>query len=255
MSRTVFAMLLSLLLMELSQLPCLGQDFRVESDIYVNGDKEPLIEQLTLFQGELAYDFNLKGPGQKEITILDLEHGKIVLLDAQRRKKTDIRTAGLLDFCAQIKTIGTREEEDGLFAPKFSTKLHPEQKVVELVSRRLTYRVSGIEPREAKAAERYHNFADWYARLNALRPGSLPPFGRLEVNRVLAEQGWLPERIERTIVLDAGFNKQTVRSEHVVDWLLSNTDRRRIQDAAGYLGSFQEVGLQDYLQVEAVATK
>jgi hypothetical protein len=70
----------------------LGQDFRVDTDVYLGDDKETFSEHLTLFRGSVVYDFEVKS--SEEITILDLQKkdGEIVLLDVKRRKRADLTT-------------------------------------------------------------------------------------------------------------------------------------------------------------------
>lgn len=226
----------------------LGQDFRVDTDVFLDDDEETFSEHLTLFYGQVAYDFVVKGT--EEITILNFKDGKISLLDVKRRQRADLTTAELLDFSAKIKDIGTNNQAEDLVAPRFEVAFDDEQKSLELVSRKITYRATGIEPSNPSVATRYREFTDWYARLNSMRPPNPPHFGRLELNRQLADRGLLPQDIERTVVLGGLFRKpQKARSHHVVATAISGTDRRRIDEAGGYLVSFTKVSLAKYMQL------
>jgi hypothetical protein len=126
-----------------------------------------------------------------------------------------------------------------------------------LSSKVLTYRMRGSAPKQASAVETYRQFADWYARLNATRPGNLPPFARLELNKATAARGLIPEEVELTVVppnLLTG-RKLVVRSHHLVNWLLSNTDRKRVDEAGKYLADFQTVGFREYRNTAPLAAK
>ena len=231
-----------------------AQDFRVDTDVFLEDDEETFSEHLTLFYGAVVYDFSVKGP--EEITILNLKDGKISLLDVKRRKRAHLTTAELLDFSAKIKDIGTNNQAEDLVAPKFEVEFDEGQNSLELVSRKMTYRATGIKPANATVATRYRKFTDWYARLNSMRPPNPPHFGRLELNRQLADRGLLPKDIERTVVLGGLLRKpQKARSHHVVGMLISGTDRRRIDEAGGYLVGFTEVTLAAYIQPEKVANR
>ena len=112
-----------------------------------------------------------------------------MLLDPQRKVKTTLTTQELLQTTAAIKSQA--QELDGLFAfaadPQFNREVDVPEGWLTLSSSLLTYRVKGMEPEPADVVGAYRDFADWYARLNATRPGNLPPFPRMELNRLLAE--------------------------------------------------------------------
>ena len=92
--------------------------------------------------------------------------------------------------------------------------------------------------------------------LNSMRPPNPPHFGRLELNRELSDRGLLPQDIERTVLLGGLFRKpERARSHHVVGTAISGTDRRRIDEAGGYLVSFAKVTLADYVQLATVASR
>ena len=102
---------------------------------------------------------------------------------------------------------------------------------------------------EVVAAFRY--FADQFARLNALRPGNLPPGARLELNKALAERKLLPLEIARTIppanpLVNPLAKKLVVRSRHLPNWSLSGEDRKKIDRAGTYLAQFSSVSFEEY---------
>jgi hypothetical protein len=228
-----------------------AQDFRVDTDVFLGEleeDEETFSEHLTVFHGPVIYDFTVKGP--EEITIFKLQSGEITLLDVKRQKRADLKTSELLDFSAKIKAIGTSKQAEDLVAPEFEVTFDDELKSLELVSRKITYRATGVELSDPSVATRYREFTDWYARLNSMRPPNPPHFGRLELNRELADRGLVPQDIERTVVLGGLFRKpQIARSHHIVVMTISGTDRRRIDEAGGYLSSFAKVSLADYMQL------
>ncbi len=231
-----------------------AQDFRVDTDVFLGDESQTFSEHLSLFHGHLVYDFTVKGP--EEITILDFSKGIVTLLDVKRRVRTDLKTAELLDFSAHIKAIGKSNHADDLVAPKFEVTFDPDADSLTLASRKITYKAKATKPTDPTVASRYREFTDWYARLNSMRPPNPPHFGRLELNRELANRGLMPEEIERTIVLGRLFAKpEKARSQHLVNMTISGTDRNRIEKAGGYLVDFTRVNPAEYMQPAAVATR
>jgi len=239
-----------------------GDDFRVETKVYQETETEAAFETLTVFSGDVVYDFVLgRNSDQVEakiVTVFDPRHGRIVLLDADRKMQAELTTQQLADFSASIRKLATDDRENELFNPVFTVTFEEATSQITMTSSELTYRVEGESPKDRTAAKRYSNFADWFARLNAAR-GNVPPFGRIELNRILNEKGLLPVKIERTAMLPVQIEgtalrkkkKSTARSEHASYWTLSNTDRRRIDHAGHLMANLRTVSLKEYWGIEA----
>jgi hypothetical protein len=247
----------SLLAGQMPVMPATAEDFRIETDVFLGAEKEPVAQNVTLFTGSLVYDFPLIGP--QEITAFDVSRGRFILLDVPRKIKTTLQTQELLEITAAIKVQA--QGMDGVFAfaaaPQLNRAVDESSGWLTLSSSLLTYRAKGVKPPRPGAAATYREFADWYARLNATRPGNLPPFPRLELNQLLAERQEIPEEVELTVEPKnrwAG-RKLVVRSRHIVNWRLSNTDRKRIDTAGSYMADFQAVSFQEYRQPLELATQ
>lgn len=221
--------------------------FRMETEVFVGGDSKPVVEYLTLFTESAIYDFRLTKP--EELSVFDLQRNRIVLLDPVTKCKATVSTDEILQFTAAIKT----EVDDA--NPVFFAAAHPqlesstdeETQWLTLSSKHLTYRVKGSKPKQSSATRRYQEFADWSARLSAMRLGNLPPFARIELNKAAADRGWLPEEVER--VINPGKltqRKQEVRSTHLVNWLLSDEDRKKVEKVGDQLSSYREVSIADF---------
>lgn len=232
-----------------------GQDFRVETDVFLDGEAESVAETLTLFRGDYVYDFFLKGP--EEATIYDANRGRIVLLDTARKLQTVLTTEQLLQLSQAMQAVGQEKANKPLLEPQFTVVFDDANRVLKLTSDRLTYQARCAQPKVSNAAERFRQFADWYARLNAVRPPNLPPFGRLELNEALALRGMIPEEIERTVVVDRRVTNKTLRarSQHLFVWALSGTDQKRVEKAGQDLANFENVSLSQYWQAASVASR
>jgi hypothetical protein len=224
----------------------LALDFRVETDVFIGTDKDPVAENLTLFSDGQVYDFLLSG--SPEITIYDPARGQFKLLDTERKFRSSVSTQQLLEIVEGIETHVAKGNDGYLKAlvnPKFETKVeqfeeNDETRVrITMTSKEITYKVVGQRPQHAEAVHAYRQFADYFSRFNAVRLGGLPPGARLALDQVLAEKALIPIEIERTD--SAPGRKLEVRSRHLINWILSKQDRQRITDAGNYLAEFKEV--------------
>ncbi|MFO0818748.1 MAG: hypothetical protein U1A77_12450 [Pirellulales bacterium] len=229
------------------------ESFRVETDIFVGKQTEPL-QYLTLFTDRIVYDFRVTKP--EEITIYDWDRHRIVLIDPARKWKATLVTDEVLGFTAALKTH-VSESNPVFYAathPNFGEVAETEDGWFSLANKHITYRFKGAPPKNAESVARYREFADWSARLSAMRPGNLPPFARIETNKQLAERGWLPEEVERIIdPARIGQKKVEVRSRHLTNWLLSESDRKRMERVGDHLATFQEVSFQEFRDAAIVA--
>jgi hypothetical protein len=233
-------------------------EFRVDTEIFVGDEKEPVAETLTIFSGGRVYDFLLtrsQASSIQEVTIFEPARGQFTLLDPQRKLRCTVANQELLDYVLELNKAAI-EERGSLFAaaadPQFEIKEEkPDDSAqptrLTLSSKLVTYAATGKPAPHADASESFKLFADWYARLNATRGGNLPPGARLALNKELAARGLLPEEITRTTV-EPGFagRKLLVRSRHLFNWTLSGADRKRIEEAGGYLINFRPVGFGEF---------
>ncbi|MGI8982022.1 MAG: hypothetical protein ACR2FY_22545 [Pirellulaceae bacterium] len=237
----------------------LALDFRVETDVFIGTEKDPAVENLTLFSGGQVYDFLLSG--SREITIYDPARGQFKLLDTERKLRSDISTQHLLDKVDAMEAAIAKGDDQFLKAivkPKFETKVEEfeengETRVrITLSSKEITYKVIGQRPQHAEAVHAYRQFGDFFARFNAARVGGLPPGSRLALDQVLAERGLVPIEIERTIVTPG--QKLEVRSRHLINWILSKQDLQRITSAGNHLAEFKTVDFEEHRQMPAAKT-
>lgn len=226
-----------------------AQDFRIDTDLFVGANKEPETQNLTLFANGVVYDFLLTEPEQ--VTVLDPVRGRIHLLHVGKQLKTTITTEELLKLTAEIRAREPSDKQSAFFLdPQFEHAVDAEKKELVLKSRPLTYRVVGMEPKDKSTVQMYREFADWYARLNAVMTrGSLPPFSRLQLNQALAEKSWIPTEIQRTVIVRDKLVERRLeaRTHHIPNWLLSNTDHKRIELVADQLANFQQVSPKEFV--------
>ena len=109
----------------------------------------------------------------------------------------------------------------------------------------LQYQATLQKPREASMARQYAAYADALALLNGWQQ-ALPPFARLSLNRVVAEQQALPEEITRTT--SSGKQTDVVRCRLHTNGRLSKDDERQVAEIGRMLVSFETVTVPQFFQ-------
>ena len=233
-----------------------SEDFRMQTSVFVGNNSAPAVSSLTMFNGTTIYDFIENESEFGEITVFDVKRGRFVLLDPQRKVKTILTKDFLVQFLDQVLSQTSSTALTKYVQPKLQYEFNLSMKTVRVTSDHLTYQATGISPKFDSSIQRYRHFADWVARLNSTRIGNLPPYSRFELNRLMAKQKLLPKSIKRTLMLDeVGLRKQIVRSEHVINWQLTNTDRKRISQTGDQMASFKEVSADEFWQLKTQAAQ
>ena len=233
-----------------------ANEFRMETEVFIEGNSHPAATSLTLFTGNAVYDFLSDDRAHGDITVFDVRRGRFVLIDTQRKLKTTLTKDDLIKFLEQVKSQASEDVVSRFVSPKLTQKFNPSTKTVTVSSDHLTYQAVGISAKWDPAIQQYRHFADWIARLNSTRIGNLPPYSRFELNRVMAEQKLMPKTVQRTVMLDrVGLRKQVVRSEHSIHWQLTNSDRKRISSAGNLMAGCKEVSVNEFWQTRSQVSK
>ena len=234
-----------------------GEDLRIETRIYVEGEEQPVAENLTLFHLGVVYDFLDTAP--RETAVYNSQQGYFTLLDPQRKVKTRIEEKTLLEFIAGVRVAALKGDElvKEAAQPRFEVDYDERLSQVRLQGQALGYTAQGRPFPTENAARQYRQYADNYTRLNATRPGALPPFARLQLNRELAAKRLYPTQVELSTRTGRGLrsSEQTIRSEHAVTWRLSRDDLNRISTAGRQMAQFEAVGFPQYRQVKQLAER
>ncbi len=228
-----------------------AEDFRIETRVYSVKEKTLLSQNTTLFRDGVVYDF-LGDPPQ--IAVFDKLHGRFVLLDTQRKLRSDISTEQLLVFCGELRAWALNASKGYLQfcgKPQFAIEFTEKSSELSLTSPFMTYKLQTTKAKSLDASHQMREFSDWYARLNALtNPGGILPFPRLAVNEELDRRGLVAEQVELNIVPQAqlGGKSVSVRSEHEVQWQLLDRDMKRIADTDTQLVSFRKAEFSEFMR-------
>lgn len=234
--------------------PALAEDFRMENKVYVGNEREPCAESTTIFYNGAAYDFLKKPP---EITVFDKDVSRFILLDTERRVKTELTAQEVAEFVERLRQRAAEYAHP--FAafqanPKFEQAFDASARELSFTSPWMTYRVVTIDAGSREAASQYRRFADWQARLNTLiNPKAIRPFGRLEVNAELEQREELPKEVHLVITPGGTFppKRVTFRSEHQLVRRVVESDRARVQQAGEFIAIFPVVSFEEYQKTHA----
>jgi hypothetical protein len=230
-------------------LPAAADDFRIDNKVYVEGQKEPVGASTTIFRGGVLFDF-MQQP--EEITILDENGKRFILLDVRRKIRADLPLPAVADFADRLKRRA--EESDDPFVkfqadPKFDEQFNPSTGEVTLASQWMTYRIKTQSAENRETAAQYREVSDWLARLNTvLNPGTRLPATRLLVNEALAKRDLTASEVQLTTTAKNGLlSKKTLTwSKHQFSRQLTEADQARVKQAHEYAAKFRTVGFSEY---------
>jgi hypothetical protein len=228
-----------------------AEDFRIETRVYEGEEELPISEAVTLFQNGVVYDF-LAAPAQIAVFSKPTADrpGRFILLDPVRHLYTELDTDRIAAALDKIRDWAVQQPNPVLrfaAAPKFQESFNPESGELALASPLKTYRLQTSSAVKPDALAEYHEYLDWYARLNAMHTG-LPPQPRLEVNAALARHAVVPTEV---MLVDSKAH-HAIRAKHDFTWRLSQEDRSRIDEVRDAMGSYRLVENEEFLAQQAV---
>jgi hypothetical protein len=236
--------------------------FRVESEVFANDGEAPIARSLTLFRDGIAWDF-LEPAAAKdgselsgEIVLHDPARERVVLVDPTRNLKTQVDSIRLERLSVSLASWA-RKSDDRLVrwagGPDFGEGMTESDDRIELVGPRVRYAIDFATPPTAEAAGIYRRFADTAILLKALvRPGGLPPFPRLAINRRVAAAGGIPTEVSLEIDSRAAMvtgRADTLRCVHKFHPRLLAGDVSRIEEAESRVAVATQVELADFAAV------
>lgn len=230
----------------------IGQDMRIETEVYSGKSKQPVFENITLFSGNSVYDFSRTGP--EKITVYDRLGGKFVLLNVDQQTKVVLDQDTVDEYVGLLKSREKlNQKEPFLFNPKFEEQYDEMSSELTLSSEEMTYRIKGTKFKTEETFQAYVEFANWYSKLSATDPRQMPPFARLELNKAISKHGLIPKEVERVYRPKNNVfgNAIHAKTKHYVVWQLSRKDRQRIDNALEHITRFKEVSLGEFYGLEA----
>ncbi len=219
-------------------------DFRVETDVFSDGEKKPVQRTLTLFSGGIGYDIPRGDPS--EITVVYPAQQRIVLLDAVRQVQTSIDLKLLTAFLESARKQAAGTGLAVFLRGAALVNVDAATKTVTVGDPQLRYEATLQQPDDESMAAQYAAFADALAQLNSWRSESVPPFARISLNAAIAEQKALPKEVIRKTRI--GDQEVVVSCRLLTNWRLAPEDQTRVAEIGKMLTSFQSVSHGDFFQ-------
>lgn len=232
-----------------------SDDFRVETTVKV--DAKTKYDFLTIFRGTSVYDFSL---AREEVTIFDTARDQVILADKERKLKTIVRFDELREFSQTLLERAKARGEKGVFDPDIDYRhIETAELPYMAATNLLGYAAKCVKPPKdhREAAARYRQFSDMAAMLSGMKPGGIPPFVRLRLNRGMADDGVVPTHVRRTFVQAHLLrdNRIIVNAEHRFNWIISQKDAQRIDEVNSWLSECDPVSLRKYLDIGQVVAR
>ena len=247
--RLTFALLVTAsLLATQQQVLSAAEQLRIETEVFLGDEPEPVSHTVTLFDSGAVYDF-VDQPAQIAVfrSPTSSRPGQFVLLDLDTKERTEVATDRIEALMKKL-TRWAQEQDDPLIKfsakPDFEETFDSESGILTLTGSLWRYQVASVPAENAKSLNRYREFTDWYTRLNTMMHGTPPPGPRLKLNAALEKHGVVPVEIRRTVDSDS----TSLRATHLFTWRLSKEDRARLEQARRYLTSFEKVDNKDFLE-------
>jgi hypothetical protein len=234
-----------------------GEDFRVNNEVFPNGQKEPANQSITIFHDGVVYD-SMKSPA--EIVVFEKTAGRFVLMNPASQTRTELTTADITTFVNQLQARAANptaaKNPDPvvrfLADPKFQERYDESMGELTLTSPMVSYRLVLATGLGQTTVEQYRDFSDWYARLNTLlTPGARPPFGRLAVNEAVAKRKAIASQVILAVASGkASGRPTTIRTTHQIVRQLTQTDLDYVAKIRKMMTDFQPVSFDKYRKSE-----
>jgi hypothetical protein len=225
-----------------------GQEFRIETEIYVGEEETAASRTVTLFEKAAVYEFN-EEPNEIIIyrTAGEDRPAQFILLDLASQRRTDVDVSRVEKLIEKLAQWGANHSDPLIrfsAEPKFDESFDAKSGTLTLSSPKWTYKVATIDAADQECLVRYRDFIDRYTKLSAMLQNAPPPGPRLALNAALGKHGVVPVEIQRTT---GGENKNAVRATHLFSWRLSREDRARLDEAQAFLANFQKVDNEQFI--------
>jgi len=239
------------LISEFNLSSAVGQEFRIESQVYDANSKLPVSQNVTLFSQGLVFDFRMSNDAQPkplEVIVYNSRNRMLVLLDPARQIRLELADLSLLRIVDGVRRETMQDKRTSFLVENdFEEIADWSTKWVTLNSPQIVYRFKGEQPKDVSILPLYFEFLENFTRLGATDPTKIPPFPRMKLNQSIKRLGWIPSEVQITVSQNSLFREGfTAKSKHTLITQLSSKDRERIDLAKQYWQTFKNVKLDEY---------
>ncbi|QDS98116.1 ubiquitin family protein [Adhaeretor mobilis] len=225
-----------------------GDQFRIETDVYVGDEQEPVSRSVTIFEKEAVYDFSGKPAEVVVYRNATKSHpGEFILLNSEKQQRTDVPLEDITPLMKKLAKWASEQNDPVMqFSanPAFQEGFSKDTGKLSMRSPQWSYEVLTTNVENPAALARYREFTDWYARLNCMLHQTPPPGPRLLLNEQFVKHQVVPEQISRRI---AGQDVE-IHAKHLFSWRLSREDQARLTEARQQLASYKKVETEEFFR-------
>ncbi|MEZ6093172.1 MAG: hypothetical protein R3C03_02885 [Pirellulaceae bacterium] len=236
-----------------------GQQFKLDSQVYVEGQPEPIANSLTLFDDGFVYDISLDPNDSTmivEAVVYDSHAKSFDLIDMAQKRRVRIEQFELVRMVENLRQSGMKEPHlKELVDPQMVKDVDLASNEVSLHNAIIRYTAKCFKPDDSSILTTYYEFLDQCTRLSASDPRRLPPFARLELNQTLKQYSLLPQEISLKVSGGDFYDGDiSLQSKHTLIMSLSDQDRSRIQHLKKAWVEYEKVTLAKYRNIERTAS-
>ena len=241
----------SLLLALVTTPLLLSQEFRIDTELYLDASSKSSSRNVTVFSDSVVYDFVMSDspmPEPVQITIFNRTEKKFVLLDMQRKIRCELDRPQLIKLLEEMRKEAMQNENVRFMADvQFTEDYDITSGVVEAESDLIRYQLTGNHPSDSTILPAYHDFLDHYTMLGATDPRRFPPFARMKFNQIIKKYGWIPRTVSFSVGTNDVFQRpMKAKTEHTLNMNLSDRDRERIDIAKRCWMNYPPVKLSEF---------
>ncbi len=222
-------------------------DFRIDIDIYEDGESKPPINIKTIFVEGKCIELDDE---RHRVTVVDPGLGNITILDSAQKSRVSLEMNAIESRFNGVLQKMT-EDERRKFASNGGPTLVGE--LIVLGNDRLLYKFLPMTPENPNIAVRYGDFANWSVRINALF-NRTPPVLRMQLNQILIDQRQLPSELRRITVLTPpsadqphGKTKEIV-ARMFLNEKLSSDDRTRVASVLKSMNEYTKLSDKEFFR-------
>lgn len=229
-----------------------AQQFKIESQIYINDQDQPSSANTTLFSDGLVFDIQTKGSQSHEATILQPKQHRTILLDRLRQMKLVLDDVQLIKMADALRRETAQDKSAGfLVNDRFEERLSLDNGAATLKSPTVEYSIRGSRPSDLTVFPVYSNFIDAFTRLQVADPHAFSPFPRMRLNETIRKVGWIPSEVNVTFksnpLMKQGL-KATSKHTFIAD--LSASDLETIAELKRDWLNFEAVDLYEFRRLQ-----
>jgi len=218
--------------------------FKVSSTVTKADSPDFRVQNETLFTEPTVFDLVFENGKTVEAFLWDRKTSGFTLLDPIREVTCQVTMEELLQMATQMQIRAEKMPNivRQALAPNFRVQWDAPRQQLTMTNPQIVYSAILTTPPAEEIVLAYRQFSDVTARLNASRPGALPPNARLSLNRDIFRKHMIPKSVTVTLEINEG-RPAILQSHHHYDWTLSEKDREQIEMLFAWREAFAAVDL------------